>query len=331
MKQEYAPGTSSPHASAVVQSGGIAALKVLPSFVSLEGFLMDREAANLSPRSLQFYWQKVTPFLRFLAERNIVEVEEISPNDIRAFLVSLKANHSPGGVHAYYRAVKAFCRWLYAEGDVSRDPIRRIRPPKVPQAILEPVSSRTVQILLETCDPAKLIGARDYAIILALLDTGLRASEFLALNVGDADTESGTVKVRHTKGGRQRITFFGEKATRSISTYLEFRQVNADSPLWASRVGKRLSYTGLRDILRRRAERAGIEAPTLHSFRRAFALLCLRRGVDVYSLQRLMGHSDLSVLRRYLAQTEDDLRRAHQQANPADTFKLPNQLSYRRA
>ena len=135
--------------------------------------------------------------------------------------------------------------------------------------------------------------------------------------------ESGTVKVRHAKGGRPRITFFGEKATRSISTYLVFRQVNVDSPLWASRVGKRLSYTGLRDILRRRAERAGIEAPTLHSFRRAFALLCLRRGVDVYSLQRLMGHSDLSVLRRYLAQTEDDLRRAHQQASPADTFELP--------
>ncbi|NLF02023.1 MAG: site-specific integrase, partial [Anaerolineales bacterium] len=58
--------------------------------------------------------------------------------------------------------------------------------------------------------------------------------------------------------------------------------------------------------------------PTLHSFRRAFALACLRNGIDVYSLQRLMGHADLSVLRRYLAQTEADLQQAHAQGGPVD-------------
>ncbi len=70
----------------------------------------------------------------------------------------------------------------------------------------------------------------------------------------------------------------------------------------------------------RRAEAAGVPVPSLHAFRRSFALLSLRAGMDVYSLQRLMGHADLSVLRRYLAQTEEDLRRAHERCSPVDSL-----------
>jgi integrase/recombinase XerD len=106
-----------------------------------------------------------------------------------------------------------------------------------------------------------------------------------------------------------------------MQNYLGYRQIEPDASLWVTREAKRLSYTGLRDILRRRAARVGVEAPTLHSFRRTFAILCLRRGVDIFSLQRLMGHSDLTVLRRYLAQTQEDLRKAHQKASPADELQ----------
>ena len=292
------------------------------TFLSLEGFLMDREAANLSPRTLRFYEQKVSKFLCHLAEQGVKRAEDISPNHVRRFLVALHSNHSPGGVHAYYRAIKAFCRWLYAESEIPSDIMRRIRPPKVPEELLEPVSMEVVQILLDACDTKHVIGARDYAIILTLLDTGLRASEFLALDVGDLDLETASLKVRQTKGRRERFAFLGSRSLQSVQRYLGFRDTMNESPLWAARNGRRLSYTGLRDVLRRRSAKANIEAPTLHSFRRAFALLCLRQRVDVYSLQRLMGHADLSVLRRYLAQTQEDLRKAHQQASPADNLPL---------
>lgn len=82
--------------------------------------------------------------------------------------------------------------------------------------------------------------------------------------------------------------------------------------------GDRLTYSGLRQVMRRRAIAAGVPVPSLHSFRRAFALACLRGGMDVYSLQRLMGHADLTVLRRYLLQTEGDLQVAHAKSGPVD-------------
>jgi integrase/recombinase XerD len=84
--------------------------------------------------------------------------------------------------------------------------------------------------------------------------------------------------------------------------------------------GTRLTYWGLRQIVRRRAEKAGVRLPSLHSFRRAFALYTLGNGADIYSLQTLMGHSDLTVLRRYLKQTEADLREGHRRARPVDNL-----------
>jgi len=71
-------------------------------------------------------------------------------------------------------------------------------------------------------------------------------------------------------------------------------------------------------ILTRRAKLADVKAPSLHSFRRAFAINMLREGVDVFSLQKLMGHADLQVLRQYLTQTTEDIAQAHRLGSPVD-------------
>jgi integrase/recombinase XerD len=125
----------------------------------------------------------------------------------------------------------------------------------------------------------------------------------------------------HGKGDKPRMTFVGPKTLKALVAYLRHRPEAADSdPLWLDERGHRLSATALRAILVRRAKLAGVPAPTPHQFRRAFALAALRNGCDLISLQRLMGHSDLTVLRRYLAQTEADLSAAHRRASPVDAL-----------
>ena len=84
---------------------------------------------------------------------------------------------------------------------------------------------------------------------------------------------------------------------------------------------ERLTYDGLRQLLQRRAELAGLkEIPTPHDFRRQFALSMLRNKVDIFSLQRLMGHKDITILQRYLAQTTEDIRVAHDKGSPVENF-----------
>ena len=205
------------------------------------------------------------------------------------------------------------------EGSLSDNPVRRIKGPRVSNTPLEPVTLEQAKAMLAACDPKGEIGARDRAVILCLLDSGLRASEMTALNRGDLNLERGALVVRHGKGDKQRVTFLGAKSRRELLRYLRFRgDTPLTAPLFAGDEGRRLCYESLRDIVRRRAKDGGIPPPTLHSVRPAFALTALRNGMDVYSLQELMGHADLTVLRRYLAQTEQDLRSAHERSGPVD-------------
>lgn len=124
-----------------------------------------------------------------------------------------------------------------------------------------------------------------------------------------------------SSGGKMRSVFLGSKCKREMTRYLRCRRGSQPGDaLWVTGEGKRLTYSGLREIVRRLSGRAGVDCPSLHSFRRAFALACLRGGMDLISLQRLMGHADLTVLRRYLNQTVDDLALAHQRCGPVDTL-----------
>lgn len=164
-------------------------------------------------------------------------------------------------------------------------------------------------------------GRRDRAIVLCLLDTGCRASEFVALSVGDVDTAAGAVMVRRGKGGKDRTVYLGVQARKALLRYLATRQAPAPSlPLWVTIRGGRLTREGLRTLLRRLGERAEVEHCHPHTFRRTFALWSLRAGMNIYALRVLMGHADLAMLRRYLALVETDLQDAHRRHGPVDSY-----------
>jgi site-specific recombinase XerD len=288
----------------------------------IQAFLIDRLARGLSESTIRFYRYELGIWRKWAAGHGIGAVPHITPTSLRRWLLNLGETRNPGGVHASYRALKAFLNWVWEEHELeTRNPVRRVSAPKVPDKTLEPLSTTILDAMLKTCATRGFTDVRDRALLLALLDTGCRASEFVALDLGDVDLNTGTVLVRRGKGGRARVTFMGKVTRREVSRYLRNHGTrSSDAPLWVTQYGGRLRYAGLRSIVRRRAEAAGVAVPSLHSFRRAFAIMSLRNGADIYSLQRLMGHSDLTVLRRYLKQTDEDLRDAHRRTGPVDNL-----------
>jgi integrase/recombinase XerD len=194
-----------------------------------------------------------------------------------------------------------------------------VKPPKIALAPLEPVEFTTVKKLLKTCNLTEFYGARDYAMFLFLLDTGIRASELTALDIDDVDPILGDVNILHGKGGKPRMVVIGKRTRKAVRSYLKFRN-DTEYALWVTNERTRLTYWGLVMILKRRSKLAKVEQPSLHSFRRAFALACLRSGMDILSISKLLGHSNLSVVQRYLAQTGEDLRLAHIRAGPVDNM-----------
>lgn len=282
----------------------------------VNAYLADRRISGLARTTLLFYDDKLT---RMAAGLDDPPASQVSAPELRAWLNHLQDERTPGGVHAHWRACRAFWRW-WAEETGQPSPVARIKlpPPRLP--VLPAANIDAIQAMLAVLKPGSHWAIRDRAIILTLLDTGLRASELTALEVDDWQ-DGGVLVVRHGKGGKRRQVYAGERTRRAIRAWLRERG-QTPGPLFLRRGGGRLDYDGLREIIQRHARTAGVDPPPLHSFRRAFALACKRAGIDLVSLQRLMGHADMATLLRYLPLDDDDDREAHQRASPADRWRL---------
>ena len=119
---------------------------------------------------------------------------------------------------------------------------------------------------------------------------------------------------------KDRTVYLGAKSRRALlNYYADAGWPDAQTPVWRNeRTGARLTDSGLRQLLQHAGTAAGVVHCTPHTFRRTFALECLRGGMNVHALARLMGHADIQVLRQYLALVEADLKAAHEAAGPVD-------------
>lgn len=281
----------------------------------MDAFLLDCQVRNLSPKTLKTYRYQLGAFLRWAGERS----EPVSTQDVRLYLLSLHGTVGATTQHQAFRVLRTLFRWLVAEGLREDNPMARLKPPRVPDQPLDPVPLADVAAMLDTCQGKDEASLRDAAVLLTLLDSAARATELLSTDVGDVDMHTGGLVLRHTKGGRQRVTFLGARTRRALLKYFRKRRNPAgDAPLFATLEGKRLSYWGLRQLLRRRAERAGVKPPGAHAFRRAACLAMLRSGADVFTVQALAGHAALATTWRYLKLAQEDLARSHQVHGPVD-------------
>lgn len=289
----------------------------------LAGFLVDRQSQGLARGTIRYYRDELERFAVYLDLVGVVAFEEITALIFRQYLLYLgqeregQPGRSPGGVHAAFRAIRALLNWYEKEFEPAdwKNPVKKVRGPKVSKNPLPGVSVETIGRMIRACKKS-----RDRLILMMLFDTGCRAAELMALNVGDCDLINGAVRIRRGKGGKARTVFLGGKSRKALRAYLKERgPIEAGDPLFLSQTGERLTYGGLVHVVRDRAENAGVDPlPGVHDFRRAFALAMLRNGVDLARLAELMGHGDLEILRRYLALVDDDLRLAHAQGSPVD-------------
>lgn len=285
-----------------------------------EAFIIDRRAQSLSPKTVEFYTLTLKNFLQFCDTRAIAQLDQVTPEELRRYLLWLDTGHNEHGKAAYWRGVRAFIRWLWDETDQeARPPTDKVKSPREPKELLDPVSLPDVQALLSTCRGNEYHDLRDRAILLALIDTGLRANELLSLDQDDL-SPGGAVQVRRGKGAKGRTVYFSQPTRKAIRAYVKLRDDNSPA-LFTTEKGVRLGYSGLRLMIQRRAGRAGIDPPEIHAFRRGYAIEALRAGANLLELQALLGHEDLKTLKRYAKLTGSDLQAAHGRSSPVDRLK----------
>lgn len=167
---------------------------------------------------------------------------------------------------------------------------------------------------------------RDTAIIYLLLDTGLRASEVSRLLVEDVNMETGAVHVRPYGSGaksKDRTVYLGQSARKTLWLYLAERdQLHKNDVIFLTNEDKPLDRHALYKMLSRLGERANVADVHPHRFRHTFAIQYLRNGGDIFTLQRLLGHSSLEMVKHYLAIADTDSQTAHKRASPVDRWRL---------
>lgn len=292
--------------------------------IAIHSFLTDRRTKNRSPKTIRFYRNYLRVFEKYAKSQAVTNIQDIDPDFLRSYILMHAQEHNPGGVHAAYRSLRAFMLWVEKEEllpDNWKNPIHKIDAPYVPQNIIEPISMEDVQTLIATCKQNTFFDRRDKAVLFFLLDTGARAQELCDLNLEDLEINTGKVIIRQGKGRKPRIVYIGPTAIKAMRAYLRLRESLQSPALFISKKNEHFTYDGLRQLLRRRSNTAGLKKePSLHDFRRQFALSMLNNGSDIFSLQRLMGHADLSILRRYLAQSTENIRVAHEKASPVEHY-----------
>jgi site-specific recombinase XerD len=280
---------------------------------AIDGFLLDRRVRGCSANTLRCYRDELHQLELYTGAYDMFN---LSADVLRGFYASLESKRNRGGVHSVYRVVHAFLNWFYAEMDGDyKLPKLQISPPK--HHPLPGVSLEDIQKMLNNLAGANKV--RDHALLLALLDTGARGFEFVALNLGDVDMITGATKIQRGKGDKERTVYMGSNTRRAVRRYIKTRtRLNQAAPMWLTVDGDRLTKRGLREVVEAAAKRAGVDAPGLHDFRRAFAVNMWRNGADLLTISRLLGHADLSTTRRYIADQDDDLRAGHARSSPVD-------------
>ena len=314
------------------------------SFSSLvRGYALCAKTEGKSQNSIDIVVNSMRYFESFLCSSNLsLDISRIGRGEIRLFTLFLQQqkrfschpfNHvqeenlSGYTINCYLRSIRAFFSWLVSEGVIAGNPFDRVKIPRPPKKIIPAFSQHQVQQLLATIDVSKTEGYRDYAVILTLLDTGLRISELCSLCLSDLWLEDGMLKVMG-KGDKERLIPIGRQVQRVLWRYINRHRPepavpNCDS-LFLTRDGRPLTKDRVEKIIGRYGNKAGLKGVRCspHTLRHTAAITFLRNGGDVFSLQRMLGHSSLEMTRRYCDIADIDVKRAHMTASPVDNLGL---------
>jgi site-specific recombinase XerD len=279
----------------------------------LDSWLRSLRAAGRSPGTLDAYAADVRHFAAFLDGRDL---EEVTRRDVEEFLVAgMDRGLAAATTARRYRSLQQFYKWLEVEDEIEKSPMAAMSPPKVPIQPPPVITDSELAALLAACrtNPGKARHAneserqrgeferrRDTAIVSVMVTTGVRSAELIGLTLGDLHLDAETFTVLG-KGGRSRVVALMPQAAEALDRYLRARRrhPNASSPaLWLGEKG-RLTDSGLRQLLERRCEQAGIRRINPHLFRHTFAHMAKARGMADDALMSVAGWQSNQMLARY--------------------------------
>jgi integrase/recombinase XerD len=302
---------------------------------TLSGFWLDKRK-GFSKRTMENY----TRIFRYLGDfLGDVEFTQISSDDIRRFLDHLADTRSLSRRSVHDAWVPLSSLWTWAEKELGTTHIIRgkVEAPRFAKTPIEPFTQNEIRLLAEAAEYSnewetrrgrrarsrRATALRDKAIILTLLDSGLRVSELCDLTIKDYDLQRGRLHILHGKGDKSRYVFLGDRSRKALWRYLATREnAHPTDPLFATKTNNHINRHNLHHMLKVIGEQAGVTGVHPHRFRHTFAITFLRNGGNVFELQKILGHESLATVLNYSKLAEMDIENAGKSRSPADKWKI---------
>lgn len=274
---------------------------------------------NYSQNTVKAYQTDLYIFADFL-KTNETDIIKCTRNDIRAFLAMLYNNGiNKNSIIRKLAVIKSFYKFLIIDSTIKTNPAT---------ALISPKKNKRIPVFLTLSEITKLIelpdlSYRDKAIIELFYSTGVRIEELVSRNLKDIDLLYGNLKV-FGKGAKERNIPVGDKCLFAIKNYIDERRAQGldtsiNSPLFLNKYGKRLTSRGARKILHSLFIEAGCKQKVSpHTLRHTFATHLLDNGCDIRSVQKMLGHENLSTTQIYTHVTLETLRKVYDKANIRD-------------
>ncbi len=302
----------------------------------IDGYELYARARRLSSHTLADYQNT---YRKLIAHLGDPPFERITHQDIAGFLACQPVGKKT--LLNYHTGLSALWTWAIAEDLATDHVVRRVDPPRPEKRAVQPYSEADIRLMLDAVARSRPYNdrgatvshslphqARNRAIILLLLDTGIRADELVSLKIADLDLKNQHVKV-FGKGENERLLPISSRTAQALWKYLAGRSGGATlpgapptTPLFATENETPLDRHDLRKRLAEIGRRAGLRGVNVHRFRHTFAINYLRNGGDIYTLQMILGHSTLEMCKRYLMLAQTDADAKHKIASPVMNWRL---------
>jgi site-specific recombinase XerD len=286
-----------------------------------EDFERHLRAGGRSDKTRRTYLEAVNGLDRFLAASGMPrKVESIAREHLESYIVDLLDRWTEATANNRYRSLKQFFKWLVEEGEITTSPMANMDAPKIPERRPPVLTDKELAKLIEAAHGNSFVQRRDTALLRALIDTGARAGEVVGLTVKDVDLDAETLRLVG-KRNRERLVNLGPGVLYALGRYFRARRQHKHRELpwlWIGERG-RLTDSGLRQLLERIGERAGVKDVHAHRFRHAAADAWLKAEGSEDGLMSQMGWRSRSMVQRYAAANRQDRARAeHKRLAPGE-------------
>jgi integrase/recombinase XerD len=300
---------------------------LIEEFLSLhEKFIGFKALEGLAPRTLEEHRVTMDYFKKYLElDKQSISNRYANIDVFRGYLsyMVLEKKYKPCTINIRLRTLKCYLKWLYDEKYMKENYATKLKLVKVPEDTIKPLSDTDLKKILKTADKETYAGYRDFTMMVLMLDCGIRVGEASQLKINDADIKTGIINIRaeNAKTRTFRQVPISKKTCKLIEQLIKIAEKDGCEYIFQSTYGGQIQKQNIILSFAKLGKKAGLKVRcTPHVFRHTFATNFVKEGGDIFTLQRILGHTTLTMCRKYIQLNCTDLINKHSQVGLIDRY-----------